>query len=139
MYIENMDWILNISKPSAKASLSTCYLKFTLAMLVNFAKSCNYYHHRVTISTRGTEIICLHNIVSWGQGYIYRCISPMYTFLTIHLNQGNETMLNIRNIGISCKFFFKKWACFDSCFLFAVWANLKNASLIPNIRRRVLI
>ena len=64
----NMSWILNMPK----ASLLTCHLEFNLGcrMWLNLSKSCNYYHHRVTISTRGTEI-CSRDFVS-------RCIFCKY-------------------------------------------------------------
>ena len=64
----NMSWILNMPK----ASLLTCHLEFNFGcrMWLNLSTSCNYYHHRVIISTRGTEI-CSRDFVS-------RCIFRKY-------------------------------------------------------------
>ena len=55
-------------------------------MRLNLSKSCNYYHHRVTISTRGTEI-CSRDFVSV---YIFVNISPKYNVFTIHLHKWNK-------------------------------------------------
>ena len=41
IYIDNLGWTLD--KPKA--------------ILLNLVKSANYYHHRGTVSTRGTEIV----------------------------------------------------------------------------------
>ena len=59
IYIDNMGWILNIDSQFVHwSSLSD-------GNLVNVVNSCNRYHHRVTILTRGTEI-SLPDIVSSG-------------------------------------------------------------------------
>ena len=46
-------------------------------MLLNLVKSCNYYHHRVTVSTSGIEIKKIRATSSRGVHFVFRQNIPL--------------------------------------------------------------
>ena len=128
IYIDNMSWILNMPK----ASLLICHLEFTLGLgwriLLNLIKSCNYYHHRVIISTRDTDIS--------SRDFVSRCIFCKYfakmLFFSIHLHKWNKLSItdfkNRSTLQIFIQMFLK---------IYMFWLKGKKATVWCHAPKRV--
>ena len=96
-----------------------------MGILLTFITSYNYYHRRVTISTRDTDFFS-RDIVS--RGYICKYLAKIYLFNNL-LHKWNEINVTYFEYRYSLQMFLhilEKSACFDSCVRLAGWLVMSD-------------